>query len=164
MAELKYRTNPDPELCTADDCLDPKSFDQIVKKADGGTLFIDECDTFQPSARGQPKNDSAKALKSLMRYSDAMKKTTTFILAGYKEEMDVLKSADPGFKSRFPDSLEFNFFDYNEDELTKIMYDMVKARGMRFESMKKCGVPLCRVLARRIHRGAGNYPPLRRSS
>ena len=30
---------------------------------------------------------------------------------------------------------------------------MLKQRNLRFESVKECGVPIARVLARRLHKG-----------
>ena len=83
-----------------------------------------------------------------------MSLTTSFILAGYKEEMLGLLQFNPGFPSRFPKKFSFDFVDYTEAQLTKILYEMTVARGYRFERMKVCGVPIARILARRIHRGA----------
>ena len=57
MVELKYRANPTPICTSAPDILagsDPAvEFDEMVKKAEGGTLFIDEAYMFTPAPRGQ---------------------------------------------------------------------------------------------------------------
>jgi hypothetical protein len=45
----------------------------------------------------------------------------------------------------------FQFSDYTEVQLTKILYEMAAERNYHFESKKKCGVPIARVLARRMH-------------
>jgi hypothetical protein len=89
-----------------------------------------------------------------MKVSETMRLTTSFVLAGYKEEMQNLLMYNPGFPSRFPKKFTFDFVDYTETQLTKILYKMTIARNYRFESMKICGIPIARVLARRIHRGA----------
>jgi hypothetical protein len=158
MAELEYRTNDKPVLTSADEILGAQqpvvAFSKNIQDADGGTLFIDEAYLFDPSPKGKTQNDSNKVLNILMKASETMRMTTTFILAGYKEEMQTLMACNPGFPSRFPKTFTFDFVDYNEAELTKILSDMAKKRHYRFQSQKECGVPIARVLARRIHRGA----------
>lgn len=158
MAELKYRTNDKPVLISADEILGAQqpvaAFSQMVQDAEGGTLFIDEAYLFDPAPKGKTQNDSNKVLNILMKAAEQKKLTTTFILAGYKEEMQILMSSNPGFPSRFPKTFTFDFVDYNEAELTKILSDMATKRKYRFQTQKECGVPIARVLARRIYRGA----------
>jgi Holliday junction resolvasome RuvABC ATP-dependent DNA helicase subunit len=158
MVELGYRKNPTPVLTSAGDILsakDPGSeFAQLVKDAEGGTLFIDEAYLFTPAPKGQRANDSNNVLNYLMKVSESMSLTTTFILAGYKEEIMQLLTYNPGFASRFPKEFTFEFADYTEAQLCKILCDMVKADGFRFESQRECGVPIAKVLTRRLHRGA----------
>jgi hypothetical protein len=160
MAELKYRTNDTPVLTSADEILGSQqpvaAFSRDVKNAEGGTLFIDEAYLFDPTPKGKTQNDSNKVLNLLMKASETMRLTTTFILAGYKEDMQTLLASNPGFPSRFPKLFTFDFVDYNEAELTKILSDMAKKRNFRFQSQRECGVPIARVLARRIHRGANS--------
>jgi hypothetical protein len=54
---------------------------------------------------------------------DAIRDTTTFILAGYKDEVEELLAYNPGFASRF--ACEFNFEDFNEAQLRCILLGMV---------------------------------------
>jgi len=49
----------------------------------------------------------------------------------------------------------FEFEDYSEMQLAKIFHDYARGKGYRFESLKECGVPICKVMGRRMHRGAG---------
>ena len=65
-----------------------------------------------------------------------------------------LLTYNPGFSSRFPKEFTFEFADYTEAQLCKILCDMVKTDGYRFESKRECGVPIAKVLTRRLHRGA----------
>lgn len=127
----------------------------MVKKAEGGTLLIDEAYMFDPAPRGQRANDSNKVLDLLLKYTETMRENTTFILAGYKEEISKLLEYNQGFKSRFPREFTFEFDDYNEAQLCEILCTMAKKHGYKFESQKICNVPIARVLARRMHRGAG---------
>jgi SpoVK/Ycf46/Vps4 family AAA+-type ATPase len=160
LAELEYRKNPTPVLTSADEILSSgmpppaAAFAQMAATADGGTLFIDEAYLFNPAPKGSTANDSNKVLNTLMKLSETMRLTTSFILAGYKEEMTSLLGYNPGFPSRFPKKFTFDFVDYTEIQLTKILHEMTVARGFHFESMRQCGVPIARVLARRLSRGA----------
>jgi hypothetical protein len=158
LTELGYRKNPVPVLTSAETILgasDPfGEFMDCVKNADGGTLFIDESYLFEPSAKGQTANASNKVLNALLKVSETMWKTTTFILSGYKEEMDKLLTYNDGFPSRFPKRFRFEFDDYTELQLTKILVDMTKQRGYRFQSKAECGVFIAKVLGNRISKGA----------
>ena len=90
----------------------------------------------------------------LLKVAEKLRLSTTFILVGYKEEIQTLLGCNPGFPSRFPKTFTFDFADYNEAELTVILSEMTKRRKFRFESQKECGVPIARILARDIHMGA----------
>ncbi len=158
MSELGYRKNPVPVLTSADAILGAKSpvdeFADCVQKADGGCLFIDEAYVFDPQPKGKSGNDSNKVLDQLLKVTESMKHSTTFILCGYKDEVLKLLTYNPGFSSRFPKRFIFEFGDYTEIQLTKILAEMTVQRKFRFESVKECGVPIARVLARRLHRMA----------
>ena len=118
-------------------------------------MFIDEAYLFNPAPRGQRANDSNKVLDYLLKVSESKANDTTFILAGYKDEIMQLLQYNKGFASRFPKEFTFEFDDYNETQLCRILLNMVKSKGYRFESKKECGVPIARVLARRIAKGVG---------
>jgi len=156
MVDLKYRKNGLIET-SAEDILGAsdasKFFTKLLDDAKDGTLFIDEAYLFQPAPRGSKQNDSNAVLNMLMKASETMK-TTTFILAGYKQEMGDLLGYNDGFASRFPKKFTFEFEDYNENELTKIFHELVCIRNYQLESTASCGVPIAKVLAKRIHRGA----------
>ena len=103
LAELGYRKNPTPILTSADEILSSgmpppaAAFAQMASDADGGTLFIDEAYLFNPAPKGSAANDSNKVLNALMKVSETQRLTTSFILAGYKEEMQGLLKYNPGF-------------------------------------------------------------------
>ena len=161
LSDMKFRSNPKPVMVSAGDLLaSSKPLDEFmdnVQKAKGGTLFIDEAYLFDPSPKGSRANDSNRILDALMKVTETMKLSTTFILAGYKNDIDKLLGYNQGFRSRFPKQLEFEFNDYTEVELTMIIVGMVKEKNLRFETVKECGLPIARVLARRIHKGANKH-------
>jgi len=115
LAELGYRKNPDPCLTSADEILSSgmpppaAAFMKMATDAEGGTMFIDEAYLFNPAPKGSTANDSNKVLNALLKVSETQRLTTSFILAGYKEEIQQLLSFNPGFPSRFPKKFTFDF-------------------------------------------------------
>jgi SpoVK/Ycf46/Vps4 family AAA+-type ATPase len=159
MYELGYRSNPDPIETSAQAILKMKDpvndFVKMVQAAKGGTMFIDEAYRFSPNkGKGSP-NESNYILDYLLETVEdkSFRETTTFILAGYKDEIEDLLAYNPGFASRF--SCEFNFTDFSENQIRAIFLKMIKDRGFRLESKKECSIPLAKVVAQRIARYAG---------
>lgn len=159
MVELGFRKNDKPVFTNAGDILKEKDpvgeFEKMVEVAKGGTIFIDEAYLFRPAPRGSNANASNAVLDYLLKVCETMRETTTFILAGYKEDILNLLTYNEGFPSRFPKVFTFNFEDYTGKQLRKILVGMVTTRGFKFESKKSCGVSLSKVLANRIARGRG---------
>ncbi|RDU36636.1 stage V sporulation protein K [Neobacillus piezotolerans] len=93
----------------------------IVSKAVGGVLFIDEA--YSLKREGQTGNDYGQAaidtLVSLMTGEEFGGKFAV-ILAGYPEEMRSFLDANPGLRSRFPQSNHIFLRDYTNKELVKI--------------------------------------------
>ena len=118
-------------------------------------LIFLEAYLFKPAPRGSTANASNNVLDYLLKVSEDLRDTTTFILAGYKDDILNLLNYNDGFRSRFPKEFTFEFEDYNEVQLRKIFQSMVKARGFRLQSKRECGVPIATVIGRRIARGSG---------
>jgi SpoVK/Ycf46/Vps4 family AAA+-type ATPase len=93
----------------------------MVEKALGGVLFIDEA--YSLKREGQTGNDYGQTaidtLVSLMTGSEYGNQFAV-ILAGYPEEMRQFLDANPGLRSRFPQSNFIQLPDYNNDELLQI--------------------------------------------
>jgi SpoVK/Ycf46/Vps4 family AAA+-type ATPase len=93
----------------------------IVERAVGGVLFIDEA--YSLKREGQTGNDYGQAavdtLVSLMTSNEYGGKFAV-ILAGYPEEMRTFLHANPGLRSRFPQSNFFYLPNYSNDELIQI--------------------------------------------
>lgn len=110
---------------------------------------------FDPAPKGKQGNDSNKVLDALMKSVEALKLTTSFVLAGYKDDLLKTISYNPGFESRFAKQFRFEFDDFSELQMTKILVDMTKERGLRFETKKVCGAAIARVMARTLMKGVG---------
>ncbi|OPA74694.1 stage V sporulation protein K [Paenibacillus selenitireducens] len=95
----------------------------LVKKAVGGVLFIDEAYSL---ARGGEKDFGKEAIDTLVKAMEDMKNQFVLILAGYSGEMDFFMQTNPGLPSRFPIQIEFP--DYTIDQLIQIAELMVKER------------------------------------
>jgi len=93
----------------------------IVEKALGGVLFIDEA--YSLKRIGQSGNDYGQAvidtLVSLMTGSDFGGKFAV-VLAGYPEEMRQFLDANPGLRSRFPNSNHIHLPSYSNEELIEM--------------------------------------------
>lgn len=95
----------------------------LVKKALGGILFVDEAYSL---ARGGEKDFGKEAIDTLVKAMEDQKNQFILILAGYSEEMDFFLDTNPGLPSRFPVQLEFP--DYTIDQLIQISELMTKER------------------------------------
>lgn len=96
---------------------------EMIKKANGGVLFIDEAYSL---ARGGEKDFGREALDTIVRNIEDKKDDLIVILAGYPHEIDYLLTLNPGLPSRFPIIIEFP--DYTTEELMLIAKQMLKER------------------------------------
>lgn len=96
---------------------------ELIKKALGGILFIDEAYSL---ARGGAKDFGKEAIDCLVKAMEDHKDEFVLILAGYPREMDYFLSSNPGLPSRFPVQLEFS--NYTVSELLEIAELMVQER------------------------------------
>lgn len=95
----------------------------LVKKADGGILFVDEAYSL---ARGGEKDFGKEAIDCLVKAMEDGQHQFMLILAGYSREMDRFLSVNPGLPSRFP--IMITFPDYKAGELVKISQKMIADR------------------------------------
>jgi stage V sporulation protein K len=87
----------------------------LIKKAMGGILFIDEAYSL---GRGGEKDFGKEAIDTLVKHMEDKQHDFILILAGYSREMDYFLTLNPGLESRFP--LVFHFPDYTVDQLMEI--------------------------------------------
>lgn len=98
----------------------------LVKKALGGILFIDEAYAL---ARGGEKDFGKEAIDTLVKAMEDHKESLILILAGYQREMEYFLRTNPGLRSRFP--IHIDFPDYAPEELLAIAELMVRKRQYR---------------------------------
>ncbi len=106
----------------------------LIKKALGGILFIDEAYSL---GRGGEKDFGKEAIDTLVKHMEDKQHEFILILAGYSKEMDYFLSLNPGLHSRFPLVVEFP--DYSIEQLMEISMLMLKEREYVFshEAEKK---------------------------
>lgn len=94
---------------------------EILKKAMGGVLFIDEAYYLY-----RPENErdyGQEAIEILLQVMENHRDDLVVILAGYKDRMDTFFKSNPGMSSRIAHHIDFP--DYSENELLQITEKMV---------------------------------------
>jgi len=95
---------------------------EVLKKAMGGVLFIDEAYyLYKPD---NERDYGAEAIEILLQVMENQRDELVVILAGYKEPMDKFYESNPGLSSRIANHIDFP--DYSTAELlqiAKIMLD-----------------------------------------
>ncbi len=106
----------------------PKTKD-ILKKAMGGVLFIDEAYYLY-----RPENErdyGQEAIEILLQVMEDNRDDLVVILAGYKDRMDTFFKSNPGMSSRIAHHIDFP--DYSADELFRIAELMASSMQYRFD-------------------------------
>ncbi|TFE02848.1 AAA family ATPase [Jeotgalibacillus salarius] len=94
---------------------------ELIKKAEGGILFIDEAYSL---SRGGDKDFGREAIDTLVKHMEDMNGRFICVLAGYKREMNGFLRMNTGLRSRFSHILYFP--DYQLKELNKIAINMFR--------------------------------------
>jgi len=89
---------------------------QVLERAMGGVLFIDEAYTLYRAE--DSKDYGQECIDILMQVMENQRDKLVVILAGYKDRMDRFFDSNPGMSSRVAHHL--NFADYDVDELLSI--------------------------------------------
>jgi stage V sporulation protein K len=95
----------------------------LIKKAQGGILFIDEAYSL---GRGGEKDFGKEAIDTLVKHMEDKQHEFILILAGYSREMEYFLTLNPGLHSRFP--LVIDFPNYTIDQLMEISSRMLEER------------------------------------
>jgi probable Rubsico expression protein CbbX len=95
---------------------------EVLKKAMGGVLFIDEAYyLYKPD---NERDYGAEAIEILLQVMENQRDDLVVILAGYKEPMDKFYESNPGLSSRIANHIDFP--DYTVEELLKIAKIMLQ--------------------------------------
>jgi probable Rubsico expression protein CbbX len=101
---------------------------EVLKKAMGGVLFIDEAYYLY-----KPENErdyGAESIEILLQVMENQREDLVVILAGYKDRMDKFFQSNPGMSSRIAHHIDFP--DYTPDELLEIAKLMIAKLNYRF--------------------------------
>jgi probable Rubsico expression protein CbbX len=103
---------------------------EMLKKAMGGVLFIDEAYYLY-----RPENErdyGAEAIEILLQVMENNRDDLVVIFAGYKERMDIFYQSNPGLSSRVANHIDFP--DYSADELLAIARLILANEHYRFST------------------------------
>ena len=105
-----------------------RSVRQVLEKAKGGVLMIDEAYLLNSKNDHDPGRLVIQLLMNIL--SDETQRDIAVVLCGYKDQMQKLLDTNPGLQSRFPNKFEFQ--DFTVDELLEITKTRVKDYQYRF--------------------------------
>jgi len=102
---------------------------EVLKRAMGGVLFIDEAYYLY-----RPENErdyGQEAIEILLQAMENQRDDLVVILAGYRDRMETFFRSNPGLSSRIAHHIDFP--DYSEDELAEIARGMLARANYRFD-------------------------------
>tara|TARA_B110000459_G_scaffold138145_1_gene150681 strand:+ start:377 stop:1261 length:885 start_codon:yes stop_codon:yes gene_type:complete len=100
---------------------------EVLKRAMGGVLFIDEAYyLYKPD---NERDYGAEAIEILLQVMENQRDDLVIIFAGYKDRMDSFYESNPGLSSRVANHVDFP--DYSPDELLIISKIMLEEQQYR---------------------------------
>ncbi|MEU7912032.1 AAA family ATPase [Microbispora bryophytorum] len=105
---------------------------ELVDRALGGVLFIDEAYSLVNTGYSGGDAFGAEAVQTLLKRAEDDRDRVVVILAGYEREMDAFLSTNPGLASRFNQRVSFP--SYRPSELTEIAHLLAAGSGDRFDA------------------------------
>ena len=103
---------------------------EVLKRAMGGVLFIDEA--YYLHRQENERDYGQEAIEILLQVMENQRNDIVVILAGYRDRMDQFFSSNPGMGSRIAHHIDFP--DYDLDELVAIARIMLDRQRYTFSS------------------------------
>lgn len=102
---------------------------EVLKRAMGGVLFIDEAYyLYRPD---NERDYGQEAIEILLQVMENNRDDLVVIMAGYADRMDRFFAANPGFRSRIAHHIDFP--DYSDAELLRIAETMLAAQSYHLD-------------------------------
>jgi len=101
---------------------------EVLKRAMGGVLFIDEA--YYLYRQENERDYGQEAIEILLQVMENQRDDLVVVLAGYKDRMETFFQSNPGISSRVAHHLDFP--DYSIDELLVIAQLMLAEQMYRF--------------------------------
>ena len=103
---------------------------EVLKRAMGGVLFIDEAYyLYKPD---NERDYGAEAIEILLQVMENQREDLVVIFAGYKDRMDSFYESNPGLSSRVANHIDFP--DYTPDELIQIARLILEEQQYRMDA------------------------------
>jgi probable Rubsico expression protein CbbX len=103
---------------------------EVLKKAMGGVLFIDEA--YYLHRPDNERDYGQEAIEILLQVMESQREDLVVILAGYGDRMEKFFASNPGFRSRIAHHIDFP--DYSDDELLAIAELMLRGQNYGFSA------------------------------
>jgi probable Rubsico expression protein CbbX len=106
---------------------------EVLRKAMGGVLFIDEAYyLYKPD---NERDYGQEAIEILLQVMENQRDDLVVILAGYGDRMDRFFSSNPGFRSRIAHHIDFP--DYSDDELLEIADKILDQQNYKLDALAR---------------------------
>ena len=106
---------------------------EVVKRAMGGVLFIDEA--YYLYRVENERDYGQEAIEMLLQVMENQREDLVVILAGYRDRMETFFQSNPGFHSRIAHHIDFP--DYSLDELAEIAELMMGQQQYNFDDASR---------------------------
>lgn len=104
-----------------------------IDESIGGVLFIDEAYALTKSGNGS--DFGGEAIEVILKAMEDRRGKFSLITAGYTHEMINFLDSNPGLKSRFDNTIEFD--DFDPDDLIEIAINMLNERNVKIDNKAK---------------------------
>lgn len=101
---------------------------EMIDKANGSVLFIDEAYALTSGHGGDYGNE---AVDTLLKRMEDNRGEFIVIVAGYTDKMQMFLESNPGLRSRF--DRKFDFEDYSNEELESIFFNMIGTEDLKLD-------------------------------